>query len=63
MKSRYLTVSEFAGLFNLGKSTVYRATLTGQIPAVRVLGRVRIPYQAAEALLRASESLLEARRG
>ena len=43
MRDQYLTVQEFSALFKVADKTTYRKTLNGEIPSVRIFGRIRIP--------------------
>jgi excisionase family DNA binding protein len=54
---RYLTVAEVAEVMRLSRMTVYRFVQRGDLPAVRVGRSYRVPADALDAYLAASEVL------
>ncbi len=50
----FLTVPEAARLVRLSVKSVYRLIDSGQIPAIRVAGSIRIPTEWRDALMRAA---------
>lgn len=52
---RYLTVAEVAEIMRLSRMTVYRFVQRGDLPAVRVGRSYRVPSDALDAYLAASE--------
>ncbi|MBX3389208.1 MAG: helix-turn-helix domain-containing protein [Phycisphaeraceae bacterium] len=50
----FLTVSEAARLTRLSTKSVYRLIDSGQIPAIKVSGSIRIPVAWRDALMRAA---------
>lgn len=50
----FLTVDEAARLVRLSTKTIRRLIDTGQIPAIKVSGSIRIPVAWREALMRAA---------
>ena len=50
VKSQLLSVPQFSESTGISASTVYRKTLNGSIPSVRVAGQVRIPVWYLEEL-------------
>jgi excisionase family DNA binding protein len=59
--SRFLTVFEAAAILRVSKQTVYRLVRAGDLEAVRVGGRLRIPAHVVEP--RASASPRQGRHG
>jgi excisionase family DNA binding protein len=51
-RRRFLSVTETASLFGTSEMTVYRAIAAGELPAVRLRGRLIIPRQAIDELER-----------
>ena len=49
-EAEYLTVSEAASLLRIGIATAYRAVNSGDLPAVRVRGAIRIRRSAISQL-------------
>ena len=49
---RVYTVNETAQLLRIGRATAYLAIQRGQIPSLRVGGRILVPAEALAALLR-----------
>jgi excisionase family DNA binding protein len=47
---RFYSVAEAAELFGMSTVTLYRAIRDGEIPAVRIRGRVIVPAKAIDAL-------------
>ena len=54
-REMFLTVAELAELFGLSQRTAYRAVAAGDVPHVRVGGRLFIPRSAFETWLRAGQ--------
>jgi excisionase family DNA binding protein len=52
-RSRYVTVSEVAGLLRVSNMTVYRLVQAGQLPAVRVGRSYRIREEDVDSFLAA----------
>ncbi len=50
MADQYLTVKEFSALFKVADKTIYRKTLSGEIPSLKIFGRIRIPFEYALSL-------------
>lgn len=46
-----ITVSEAADLLGISRSTAYECVRTGELPSVRLAGRILIPRQRLEAFL------------
>ena len=44
----YLKVMEFALKYKISRTTAYSLVRTGQVPAVRVGGQIRIPTQGLD---------------
>ena len=45
------TIAEAAQRLGIGRSVAYRAAHTGELPAVRIGGRLLVPRSAVEAML------------
>jgi excisionase family DNA binding protein len=52
MKRRTLSISEVATILGVGRNTAYRAAKAGQIPTIRVGGRILVPLAALNDLIR-----------
>ena len=52
MPSETVSVDQFAQVFDLHRTTVYSAVKRGELPAVRVGRRIRIPRVVLDRLLR-----------
>lgn len=52
MEKKFLTPDEFIAQVPVGKSTLYRYIRAGQVPSVKICGRVFIPASYLEAVLR-----------
>lgn len=50
-RSEVLTVEEAATILRIGRSTAYEAVRRGEIPSIRIGGRIRIPRAALDRLL------------
>ena len=50
-KAQFLTVAEVAELFGIGLSAAYKAVKTGEIPSIRIGGRILIPTAALRRML------------
>ena len=50
-KAQFLTVAEVAELFGIGLSAAYKAVKAGEIPAIRIGGRILIPTAALRRML------------
>lgn len=48
---RFYSVAEVAEIFRMSSMTVYRAIAAGEVPAVRIRGRLIIPALAVEAMI------------
>lgn len=48
-------VAEFARIFGIGESAAYKAVKAGEIPAVRIGGRILIPTAALRRMLSLDE--------
>jgi excisionase family DNA binding protein len=48
----FLRITEAARLLSMSRSAAYQAIYAGQIPAIRVAGKWRVPRAALERLLR-----------
>ena len=51
-----LTVAEVAELFGIGLSAAYKAVKAGEIPAIRIGGRLLVPTAAVRRMLLIEES-------
>lgn len=51
MERQTLTICEAAGMLGIAKNTVYRAVRRGEIPIIRVGGRLLVPRAAMVQLL------------
>ncbi len=51
-----LTIEETASALRIGRSAAYEAVARGEIPAVRIGRRLRVPRHALELLLSAKET-------
>lgn len=51
-----MTVEEAAKFLGVSKSTAYAAAANGDIPAVRIRGRILIPVERLNAMLAGPES-------
>lgn len=52
MDKKLLTPDEFIAQVPVGESTLYRYIRTGQVPSVKICGRVFIPTSYLEEVLR-----------
>jgi len=43
LKKQFVSVKAFSEIFDISEKTIYRKTLSGEIPSTRIFGRVRIP--------------------
>jgi excisionase family DNA binding protein len=55
---RVLTVTEAAALLRISRSAAYRRVDDGTLPVVRLGGRLRVPVEALENLLRSVDPTL-----
>ncbi len=51
LKRRTYTVTEVAEILGIGRNTAYESCRTGEIPSVRIGGRVLVPCSAIDDLL------------
>jgi excisionase family DNA binding protein len=51
---RFYSVAEVAQIFGTSRMTMYRAVREGQLPAVRVRGRLFVPARALDAMVDAA---------
>ncbi len=51
---RFYSVAEVAKIFGTSRMTIYRAVREGQVPAVRVRGRLFVPGRALDAMVDAA---------
>lgn len=51
-----LTVTEVAELFGIGLSAAYKAVKAGEIPAIRIGGRLLVPTAAVRRMLLVEDS-------
>ncbi len=51
---RFYSVAEVAQIFGTSRMTIYRAVREGQLPAVRVRGRLFVPARALDAMVDAA---------
>lgn len=51
MKKQTFTVNETASLLGLSRGSVYQGVMTGEIPSIRIGGRILVPKAALEKLL------------
>jgi excisionase family DNA binding protein len=54
-----VSVEEAARLLGIGRGTAYECVRTGQIPAIRLGGRIVIPRRALHAMVEAAAAKLE----
>lgn len=52
-EAQYLTTADLAGLLRIGQRKVYELAASGQVPCVRVTGKLLFPRAAAESWLAA----------
>lgn len=50
-ESRFYSVGEVAAIFGLSSMTIYRAIQDGELPGLKLRGRVIVPVHALEAML------------
>ncbi|MEU4424816.1 helix-turn-helix domain-containing protein [Actinoplanes sp. NPDC024001] len=53
---KFLSVAETARALGMSEMTLYRAISAGQFPAVRIRGRLIVPYRVLEQLAEAAVS-------
>ena len=58
MKRRTLSIREVAAILGVGKNTAYRAAKAGQIPTIRIGGRILVPLAALNDLIRNAPEVL-----
>lgn len=46
-----LTVQEVANLLRIGRNTAYEAIRRGELPAIKLCGRILVPKAAVQAML------------
>jgi excisionase family DNA binding protein len=51
---RFYSVADVAQIFGTSRMTIYRAVREGQLPAVRVRGRLFVPARALDAMVDAA---------
>lgn len=51
---RFYQVAEAARMFRMSSMTLYRAISAGEFPAVRIRGRLIIPAQVVDAMVKAA---------
>ncbi|MBN9113372.1 MAG: helix-turn-helix domain-containing protein [Pseudonocardia sp.] len=50
----FYNVEEVACMLKMSRMTLYRAIAAGEFPAVRVRGRLAVPAEAVEAMIKAA---------
>ena len=63
MAQRLLSVKQFADTTGMSSTTIYRMTGKGQIPTVRIGGRIRIPDWYLDQFIRQPGTLPSYARG
>ena len=53
-RPRFYSVAEVAQIFGTSRMTIYRAVREGQLPAIRVRGRLFVPSRALDAMVDAA---------
>jgi len=55
-ESRFYSVGEVAAIFGLSSMTIYRAIQDGDLPGLKLRGRVIVPVHALEAMIAAASA-------
>lgn len=55
-ESRFYSVGEVAAIFGLSSMTIYRAVQDGDLPGLKIRGRILVPAHALEAMIAAASA-------